>query len=83
MVNIDMQFTATCSIGSYKDSIKVYIWECKIHLMGKVVQEEEKESNEEHYSSMVDRKNSSTGHTNCHSVIWSRVEAGLLNGMLK
>lgn len=51
--------------------------------MDKVVQEEEKEGNEEHYSSMVDSKNSSTGHTNCHSVIWSPVEAGLLNGMFK
>lgn len=83
MVSIDIQFMATCSIGSYKDCIKVYICECKIHLMDKVVQEEEKEGNEEHHSSVVDSENSSTGHRNCHSVIWSPVEAGLLNGMLK
>lgn len=51
--------------------------------MDKVVQEEAKEGIEEHYSSMVDSENSSTGHTNCHRVIRSPVEAGLLNGMLK
>lgn len=61
MISIDIQFTATCSIGSYKDCIKVYICECKIRLMDKVVQEEEKEGNEEHYSSGVDSRTPQQG----------------------